>query len=566
MAVSWADRFGASSAMDDDSGTEYFQAPPIGDLMRRFYSNKVDPETREAILTFFDYSYSQIPIIHPSTFIRRVVAKEVDPLLIDAIKAVSARYITANTGRIVDASEYSSSVLSQILFSLEQPSLEAIQALLIVALHLSGNERANSYYVLIGTATCLLSRLGWNELDLYKSQRPSTWEEWVEHETKRRIFWNVYQQDNFTSLIFGRTNIIPESQIHVRSPCADSEWNDITFALYDSATGETPEPLNENVDSRTIEGHSGDVQDNRSRGHTEGNDTSKDTWVWERKAAGAQSQTSRRVVISGAISHTFVLLCELNTLDSRIIRFLNDAKPSRYGQKLAVVSDRPFPASNFHGKSATAQSPSTSLLQHSAKLISEYPEFQKCTARLQSLFDSLKPPKHLKGSLTEPSNRKYFGGSDHGNFTARLRYLSIKSYICSRQIILHSSNRESFFEEFENPPDLHSVWPLQERENTDLPYTRYTFQLVLCVFLVTVIPLRQARRCKLALRAGDYSEMDPDQLSKELDISVKDTQVLWETLQKASAMWKTDFMCGMLRALNIEEVTGSMGQFSSFAM
>ncbi|ORX74124.1 hypothetical protein DL89DRAFT_299913 [Linderina pennispora] len=119
MAVSWADRFGASSAMDDDSGTEYFQAPPIGDLMRRFYSNKVDPETREAILTFFDYSYSQIPIIHPSTFIRRVVAKEVDPLLIDAIKAVSARYITANTGRIVDASEYSSSVLSQILFSLE---------------------------------------------------------------------------------------------------------------------------------------------------------------------------------------------------------------------------------------------------------------------------------------------------------------------------------------------------------------------------------------------------------------------------------------------------------------
>ncbi|KAJ1932659.1 hypothetical protein FBU59_006296, partial [Linderina macrospora] len=141
---------------------------------------------------------------------------------------------------------------------------------------------------------------------------------------------------------------------------------------------------------------------------------------------------------------------------SRIIRFLNDAKPSRYGQKLAVASDRPFPAANFNGKYAAAQTPNMAPMQRSATHISEYPEFQKCTARLQSLFDSIKPPDHLSGSLTEPGNRKFFGGSDHGNFTARLRYLSIKSYICSRQIILHSSNRESFFEEFENPPDLHS--------------------------------------------------------------------------------------------------------------
>ncbi|KAJ1943672.1 hypothetical protein EC988_006177, partial [Linderina pennispora] len=94
--------FESTEYADVDAVPEGLKAPSMHRELQEFFSGKVDLETREAVTMYFDYFYPLCPIFHPSLFIRRVVENDVDPILIDAMKATTARMLSAKTGRFID--------------------------------------------------------------------------------------------------------------------------------------------------------------------------------------------------------------------------------------------------------------------------------------------------------------------------------------------------------------------------------------------------------------------------------------------------------------------------------
>ncbi|KAJ1938123.1 hypothetical protein FBU59_004541 [Linderina macrospora] len=210
---------------DIDAMPEGLRVPSMHRELKEFFSGKVDPETREAVAMYFDYFYPLCPIFHPSLFIRRVVENDVDPILIDAMKATTARMVTAKTGRFVDGDALAESVKSRIISHLESPSIDYVRTLVVMTLLAGCRGEHLSYNSLIVLAASLVTRCGWHQIDLYRRPPPATWEEWVNDQIKRRIFWIVYQTDSYQSMLTGRGTTLNVSSVYVRTPCSDFEWD-----------------------------------------------------------------------------------------------------------------------------------------------------------------------------------------------------------------------------------------------------------------------------------------------------------------------------------------------------
>ncbi|KAJ2893594.1 hypothetical protein GGI21_005404, partial [Coemansia aciculifera] len=211
----WADITRASS---QSPGSEGLRPPRMeADMLAFFSDSVVDRETRDAVRFYFDYFYPLCPMFHPTMFIRRVVQNDVDPLLIDAMKAASAGVVTRMTGRVVDGAALARSVKQRILEKLEAPDIDLVRVLVIMTLLAGSQGEMMAYNSLICLAASLVVRLGWHKLDLYKRPKPcssstsfSSWDEWVSIEVKRRVFWLVYQTDSYQAMLTGRPMSIAE--------------------------------------------------------------------------------------------------------------------------------------------------------------------------------------------------------------------------------------------------------------------------------------------------------------------------------------------------------------------
>ncbi|KAJ1950405.1 hypothetical protein FBU59_000700 [Linderina macrospora] len=544
-----------------------FEAASAGDLLDQFYSDKVCTETREAIITFFDIHYAKLPIFHPSTFIRSVVDHTVNPLLIDAIKALSSHNMSGcniNTEKLV------ASLKSRVLLCMdEQPSLEAVQAMVIMTLLEIFRERHYSLAVLLHATIGLIIQLKWHEIDLYKTKTPETWAEWVEMETKRRVFWAVFQFDNLVSITQGgHSTIIPESIIFVRAPCMDTEWNDVDFASY-TPESQIQQPMKTAKDAEHMDA--------------------------ETSIIPSEPATEIRVVVNGAMSHSYAKIIELGSNNCRIVRFLWDAKAGMHDVDKYALSERPFPAANFLEKL-----PSKGILAYpicrKARLISEYPEFQKYSDRLRRLYKQIQPPER---STDKRSGEGCFRSAMCSQFPVRIRYLMLQCFVCAVLILLHSSNRLSFFTEFDDPPEMHpddmnpdelrrislfktrfgatwsqsllakdiepESWKICVKyahklarfieHNSDLPYDRITYASAQCMFIVLSVLLRQINMCTAALAAGDDSQMSLREWQEERDRCVEETQVVWKKLKEFNTIWTITDMTELMKSLDIDNAT-----------
>ncbi|ORX71452.1 hypothetical protein DL89DRAFT_266475 [Linderina pennispora] len=494
------------------ASTLSFEVSSVGDLLDQFYSDKVCAETREAIITFFDIHYAKLPIFHPSTLI--------------PLSSYNMSGYTIDTEKLV------TSVKSRILLCMdEEPSLEVMQAMVVMSLLEIFRERHYSLAALLNATIGLIIQLKWNEIDLYKTKKPETWAEWVEMETKRRVFWAVFQFDNLVSITDGgHSTSIPESVIFVRAPCMDTEWNDIDFADY---TPKCRQPAEDTEPTDLV------------------------------------LLTETRTVVSGAI---------WAPNNCRIVRFLWDAKTGVYDRDKYGLSERPFPAANFLEKL-----PSKGILAYpirrKARLISEYPEFQKYSDRLCTFYTQFMDRASEEGCLR---NTMY------GQFPVRVRYLVLQCFVCA-----------SFFAEFDCPPEMqpesmspddlrkrlllkkrfgatwsqsllandiepeswkvcveyaHKLARFIER-NSDLPHTRITYASAQCLFIVSSVLLRQINICKTALGTGRDSQMSLEEWQEELERCVEETRVLWRKLQGFNLIWTTTDMTDMLLSMDIAKAT-----------
>ncbi|KAJ2466958.1 hypothetical protein GGI02_004198 [Coemansia sp. RSA 2322] len=419
---------------------EGLRAPAMEAEIRSFFSDAVVArETREAVRFYFDYFYPLCPMFHPSMFIRRVVQGDVDPLLIDAMRAAGARVVARVTGRAVDGVALARSVKQRILEQLERPTVDLVRVLVIMTLLAGSQGEMMSYNSLICLAASLVVRLGWHKMDLYKRAPPAAWDEWVALEVQRRVFWLVYQTDSYQAMLTGRPMSIAEDSVFVSAPCSDFEWDQLApGAAALAATRATP-PASVPASARRRES----------------------------PASSSASAASLRVdqhaiVATGAFSYSFMALCELTAIIARMNTFLCDAKAGRLAalptaaaaaaaaSSAGVLRDGPFPAVDFMGPAPVTGSLVVPVVR-TVSLLSEYPAFVDLDERLEEWRRNLLMPEDLRDDATPAADITYFGNADHRRFMMRVRYFCLHCYYVPITLFLHQSNRPSFFTEYEQP-------------------------------------------------------------------------------------------------------------------
>ncbi|KAJ2539194.1 hypothetical protein EV175_006373, partial [Coemansia sp. RSA 1933] len=200
-------------------------------VMRRFFSNETPEETRETVLYYFDYFYGICPIFHPAMFVRRLVEGKVEGILLEAMRASAARIIMKKTGKFIDLEKMLNEIYTRLIIHVDRPTIDYVRTVVLMASINGGEGNFLMYNSLTYLAVSLVTRLGWNTIDLENPTKNSaSWEEWVMTEIKRRIFWTTYQIDCYQSLLGDRPMSIGGQRIYVMSPGFDAEWDNVNIA------------------------------------------------------------------------------------------------------------------------------------------------------------------------------------------------------------------------------------------------------------------------------------------------------------------------------------------------
>ncbi|KAJ2789848.1 hypothetical protein GGI18_002162 [Coemansia linderi] len=366
----------AAAAPPDPAGDS------MDDVLRRFASAEVASDTREAVECFFDFFYGRMPLFHPASFVRRVVAGAVDPLLLDTMKACTARIVAQRTGRTIDVDALGSSVRRRLLAGLDRPTDDYVRAVVVAAALAGGEAKFMSYNSLTCLASSLVTRLGWHTLDLGRPPVAS-WDQWVRDEERRRTFWAVYQLDCYQALMADRPTTVDASRLFIAAPAADCAWDDVTAPRLDA---------------------------------------------WGAKHAPPPPPPD------AALSYAFVALSSLAQIMARISAFTWDVR-------VALAAPHPHPRSDIRFLAPPRQ-PQPPRRDPVATLF-DYPEFARLHAALKEWVRALVPPESMRDA--RPTAFACFGGPASRRFAMRVRYFCLRCYHTAALLLLHLSNRPSFF-------------------------------------------------------------------------------------------------------------------------
>ncbi|KAJ1944986.1 hypothetical protein EC988_005854, partial [Linderina pennispora] len=490
------------------------------------------------------------------------------------------------------------------------PSIDYVRTVVIMTLLAGCRGEHWSYNSLIVLAASLVTRCGWHQIDLYRRPPPATWEEWVNLQIKRRIFWIVYQTDSYQSMLTGRGTTMNESSVYVRTPCSDYEWDIV---------------LKQGTDRPSLATHV-NTSDALAR--------VKHRPSLSSSGSSSSLMQSMRVdqdiiVATGAFSYSFMALSELTSIISNTNMFLCDAKASR--DSLGMLSgsswtglspfrDSPFPALNFLN-----QTPGTGRLAYRPKrtvrLVSDYPRFGELDYKLQDWKRNLVLPEELRDESMPARDISYFGQADHRRFMMRVRYFCLHCYYVPIAIFLHQSNRPSFFTEYEEPPELRGSDPdadgsaesgydaaagdraLREmlnmafantwnaglvandiepkswqvcldaahglsehlERNQDMPLERFDQVIPFCIFMSSSVLLRQTKKCRRILAERPPGQ-DLDKVRAEIALCTRHLQHQWTTLKGLGELWNVAGMEMLLKSMQIDEVTNAADLFSSLSL
>ncbi|KAJ2455839.1 hypothetical protein EV183_000454 [Coemansia sp. RSA 2336] len=542
-----------SSELDAETAT-------MEQVLQRFQSDHVDTETREAVVYFFDYLYGRIPVFHPASFVRRVAFGQVDQLLIDVMKACTGRLVTKRTGRHVDVAELTRSVHRRLLAGLDHPTTDYVRAVLLAASQTGGESRFMTYNSLASLAASVVMRLGWHTLDLGGKGDGVSWAEWVQLEEKRRTFWAVYQLDSYQSLMADRPMTIDRSRICVATPGSDTTWDDVTM----------PQIMH-----------------------------------WPTRH---QPDMSHDVMVRmGALSYAFVELCSLLALVSQINDFLwsvrVDVLVLQPGREWAT--DVPF--------MPPLPEPALGASRVPVKSMFEYPEFRRLHESLCKWRDQLVRSEDMRSSSCAPiKSIAQMGSLENRRFTMRVRFFSMRCYFTAFFLMLHGTNRPSFFDPDRQLPKrmgglvaavsiadseedrvLRSLmstafsellndgflaydvvdesWELCMREvyllmahldhNSDIPIDRCDSSISFCLFTCITVLVRNFRMCREQLARGPNPKVQ-DEMAR----SAQTLRRMWKMLKDLGFIWGAKGMEKLLQTMQVDEIANAADMFNELSL
>ncbi|KZF24291.1 hypothetical protein L228DRAFT_93698 [Xylona heveae TC161] len=225
-------------------------APPL-DRSNMGISNGVGPvTTQDQELPPYDLLYSLvdlyfkhintwIPLLHRKTTIetlfRPSTLDEADRIMLHAIVATTLRF--SNDPRLDEASRrryHDTSKQKVVLYGLENSSVKAVQAMVILALDLTGSSNGPPGWNLLALITRAVVQLGLaaeSTSSLASPKFPSIATlgaavlpepmNWIEEESRRRLFWAVYLLDRYTTIATSFEFALDDKEIDRKLPCRD---------------------------------------------------------------------------------------------------------------------------------------------------------------------------------------------------------------------------------------------------------------------------------------------------------------------------------------------------------
>ncbi|KAJ5082133.1 hypothetical protein N7532_011176 [Penicillium argentinense] len=188
---------------------------------------------------YFEHINSWCPILHRrstlDTFFGPSPLEEADRMVLYSIVATTLRFSTDSRLNEQNRKRYhDSSKQKVLLYGLENSSVKALQALVILALDLVGSSNGPPGWKLLALITRSVVQLGLaveSKSSLIAPVYPSIYtlravtlsepDSWIEDESRRRLFWMVYLLDRYSTIATAFNFALDDKDIDRKLPCKD---------------------------------------------------------------------------------------------------------------------------------------------------------------------------------------------------------------------------------------------------------------------------------------------------------------------------------------------------------
>jgi hypothetical protein len=191
---------------------------------------------------YFKHINTWCPILHRKTTLDSlfgpVVVEETDKILLHAIVATTLRYSTDS--RLTDERRQHYHDVSKqrvLLYGMENSSVKALQALVILALDLCGSSNGPPGWNIMALITRSVVQLGLavesnsfsvspNYTSIYTLRAMILPEprDFIEEESRRRLFWMIYLLDRYATISTAFEFALDDREIDRTLPCRDDLW------------------------------------------------------------------------------------------------------------------------------------------------------------------------------------------------------------------------------------------------------------------------------------------------------------------------------------------------------
>ncbi|KAI1744022.1 fungal-specific transcription factor [Xylaria scruposa] len=212
---------------------------------------------------FFDNIYGQAyHLLHKPSYIRKLKAGTLPPVLVLSVCAVSARFSThprfAMTNNFLRGEEWAAPARDIVIRRYEWPNITILTCLLLLGLHEFGTCHGGRSWSLGGQATRMAYALQLHKDLEYDPMRPnpSTQLSFIDREIRRRTMWACFLMDRFNSSGTDRPMFVKEETIRIQLPIKEKLFQLDMPGPTEDLQGRVPHPV------PTNEGQLSDAKDN----------------------------------------------------------------------------------------------------------------------------------------------------------------------------------------------------------------------------------------------------------------------------------------------------------------
>ncbi|GAP89679.1 putative zinc finger transcription factor 1 [Rosellinia necatrix] len=174
---------------------------------------------------FFDNIYGQAyHLLHKPSYIRKLKAGALPPVLVLSVCAISARFSThprfAMTSNFLRGEEWAAPARDIVIRRYEWPNITILTCLLLLGLHEFGTCHGGRSWSLGGQATRMAYALQLHKDLEYDPMRPnpSAQLSFIDREIRRRTMWACFLMDRFNSSGTDRPMFVKEETIRIQLP------------------------------------------------------------------------------------------------------------------------------------------------------------------------------------------------------------------------------------------------------------------------------------------------------------------------------------------------------------